>query len=155
MTNRDGVLRVDEATELGCKYIMWRQESLARWEYLHSICICICNVQLRLMNDWIHHVEAREPGKVGGNFLLVFAMYNTFNVSNNWVYYEGLARWAAILICFFQFVQYVSCGVVIQFAFVFAMYNYLLASILTMTECLWENGKSGFWEKDNDSWHAC
>merc|ERR1711974_548851 len=25
----DGVLRVDEATELGCKYIMWRQETLA------------------------------------------------------------------------------------------------------------------------------
>ena len=30
ITNRDGVLRVDEATELGCKYIMWRQETLAR-----------------------------------------------------------------------------------------------------------------------------
>ena len=29
--NRDGVLRVDEATELGCKYIMWRQETLARY----------------------------------------------------------------------------------------------------------------------------
>ena len=28
---RDGVLRVNEATELGCKYIMWRQESLARY----------------------------------------------------------------------------------------------------------------------------
>jgi len=34
----DGVLRVDEATELGCKYIMWRQESLASvtWSIQYS-----------------------------------------------------------------------------------------------------------------------
>lgn len=31
---RDGVLRVNEATELGCKYIMWRQESLARYSVI-------------------------------------------------------------------------------------------------------------------------
>jgi len=35
---RDGVLRVDEPTELGCKYIMWRQESLASvtWSIKYS-----------------------------------------------------------------------------------------------------------------------
>jgi len=34
----DGVLRVDEPTELGCKYIMWRQESLASvtWSIKYS-----------------------------------------------------------------------------------------------------------------------
>jgi len=34
----DGVLRVDEATELGCKYIMWRQETLASvtWSIQYS-----------------------------------------------------------------------------------------------------------------------
>merc|ERR1711974_498882 len=34
----DGVLRVNEATELGCKYIMWRQESLASvtWSIQYS-----------------------------------------------------------------------------------------------------------------------
>jgi hypothetical protein len=34
----DGVLRVDEATELGCEYIMWRQETLASvtWSIQYS-----------------------------------------------------------------------------------------------------------------------
>merc|ERR1711953_787437 len=34
----DGVLRVNDATELGCKYIMWRQETLASvtWSIQYS-----------------------------------------------------------------------------------------------------------------------
>ena len=59
ITNRDGVLRVDEATELGCKYIMWRQETLARHVVTIFNLMNSNNKNIMCRRDWLgsHYIQ--------------------------------------------------------------------------------------------------
>merc|ERR1712055_83276 len=61
----DGVPRVDEATELGCKYIMWRQESLASvtWSIQYS----------GVKTDFFVYKPFNKEGKPGMSMLSVDA----------------------------------------------------------------------------------